>query len=236
MKTFKKLDELKVKNAFIGKPFDFGINNSNRKKEISKILKVDESKVFYSFQNHTNKVEIVEEEDKIDDEKFVNNDGLITNIKGITLLSYVADCQGILLYDPAKKVIGNVHSGWKGTANKIVVTAIDKMVKEFNSKKGDILCFISPSIHACHFEIEDDVLNYFMERMNVDSFIVDKKTIEFRNKYYLDLIELNKKILIDCGIKKENIYVMDECTVCNDNYHSYRRDKTNERNGLIISL
>jgi len=236
MKSFEKLDNLNIKNIFIGKPFDLGVNNLNRIKELSDFLKIDESKIFYSLQNHTNKVEVVKENDKISDEKFINNDGLITNIKGIVLLSYLADCQGILLYDPLKKVIGNIHSGWKGTANKIVINAIKKMNTEFNCEVKDILCFISPSIHDCHFEIEDDVLNYFKERMDIDAFVVDTKSIEGKNKYYLDLIRLNKQILIDYGIKKENIYVMDECTVCNNNYHSYRRDKTNKRNGLIISL
>lgn len=236
MKTFSKLDELNIKNAFLGKSFDFGVTNLNRIKEISNFLKVDENKIFYSVQNHTNKVEVVRENDKVNDEKFINNDGLITNIKDNVLFTYVADCQGILLYDPIKKVIGNIHSGWKGTANKIVINGISKMISEFDSNKKDILCFISPSIHACHFEIEDDVLNYFRRRMNVDNFIVEKKNIKGKNKYYLDLISLNKEILLDYGIKKENIYVMDECTVCNSNYHSYRRDKTNKRNGLFIML
>lgn len=238
IKKFDVLNELGIKNAFIAKPYDLGPNNINRKKDIANILSVDENKVFFSNQCHTSNIQIVKENDSLDMEKFNCNDGLITNVKGVTLLTYVADCQGIFLYEPIKKVIGNVHSGWKGVSEKIVIKAINKMVSEFNSDKKDILCFFNPSIHACCFEIEDDVLNIFKQKIGniVEKYIVLTKNINGKNKYYLDLIKLNKKLLIENGILEKNIFVLDECTCCNSDYHSFRRDKTSKRNGCIISL
>ena len=238
IKKFEILNNYGIKHAFISMPYDLGPTNLNRKKEIADILQVDENKIFFSNQCHTSNVQVVKKKDTLDMKKFDNNDGLITNVKGITLLTYVADCQGIFLYDPVKKVIGNTHSGWKGVSEKIVIKSIDKMILEFNSNKKDILCFFNPSIHACHFEIESDVLNIFKQKIGnvVEKYIVLTKKIKGKNKYYLDLVKLNKDLLIENGILEQNIFILDECTYCNNNYHSYRRNKTSKRNGCVISL
>lgn len=236
---FKELENLGIKHAFIGKPWDMSRNNKNRLQEISDVLEVDAAKIYDSVQKHTDKVAIVYDGDKTTDEKFVNNDGLITNVKGITLLTYVADCQGIFLYDDEKKVIGNIHAGWRGVAKKIVIKALDIMVKEFGSDVKNIKCFINPSIHQCHFEIEDDVLNYFIDifdKTYIEPFVILGKDNKGIKKYYFDLIGLNKKILMDYGILKENIYVLDMCTMCESEFYSYRREKTDCRNGCLISL
>lgn len=238
MLKFNELENQGIKHAFIEKPYDLGPENPNRIDVITKLLEVDPKKIYFSKQAHTNKVEIVLNEDKITDPKFINNDGLITNIPGVTLLTYVADCQGIFLYDPRKKVIGNIHSGWKGTANKIVINAVHKMIEVFQCDKNDIQCFINPAIKQCHFEIGEDVLEYFVNLLSYEYIKPFVKTSnENEAKYYLDLVKLNKRILIDYGIKKENIFIMDYCTVCeNERFHSYRSEKTVKRNGCIISL
>lgn len=226
MKTFDKLDKLGIKNAFISKPYDFSCENKNRKKDVSKLLKVKEDKVFFCNQAHTNIVSISSLYSENDE-----CDGLITNEKGTTLCVYLADCQGIFLYDDVKKVIGVVHSGWRGTFGKIVLNAINLMEKEYGTNKKDILCFFSPSIHSCHFEVSED----FLKNADLNDYIVDKKIKNGKFKYFIDLVSFNKDILIKEGIRKNNIFDMNECTVCAD-YYSYRKDKTKKRNGFIISL
>ena len=67
--------------------------------------------------------------------EFYNNiDGLLTNKKGISLSLRFADCTPILFYDPDKNVIGNIHSGWKGTVQKIGQKALIKMIKEYDCR------------------------------------------------------------------------------------------------------
>lgn len=237
--TFECLNKLNIKNAFIGKPYDFSQQNESRVNDISKILNISIDRVYQAHQTHSSNIEIILENDDINSEKFNNVDGLLTNVKGVTLLIKVADCQGIFLYDPVKEVIGNIHSGWKGTANKIIIKAIDKMVLEYGSNKEDIIVCINPCIQSCHFEIEDDVLNEFKNKIGslINEFlsIGDKK--EGKQKYYLDLVNLNKRLLINDGLREENIYLSNECTVCDkDKYYSYREDKTTKRNGCIISF
>ena len=159
--TFDKLNEHNIKNAFIGKPFDFSDYNDNDRKNIVKLLNVNYKKIYHVVQTHSDEIAIVEKFDNVNDNKFKNKDGLITNVKGTTLVIKTADCQGIFLYDPIKQVIGNIHSGWVGTTKKIILKAIDKMIINFDCNKDDIICCINPSIKDCHFEIEDDVLNKF---------------------------------------------------------------------------
>ena len=237
--TFECLNKLNIKNAFIGKPYDFGDHNHDRVSDISKVLDIDINKVYQVNQTHSSNIEVVLESDTINSNKFDNVDGLLTNVKGVTLLIKVADCQGIFLYDPVQEAIGNIHSGWKGTADKIIIKAIDKMVLEYGSSLNDIIVCINPCIQSCHFEIEGDVLNIFKDKIGIliNDFLLKGEIKEEKQKYYLDLVNLNKKLLITYGLNEENIYLSSECTVCeNDKYYSYRADKTSKRNGCVISL
>ncbi len=237
--TFEVLNSLGIENAFIGKPFDFSDNNNERVNNISKVLNIDTNKIYQALQTHSSNIETVLENDDVTSVKFNNVDGLITNVRGVTLLIKVADCQGIFLYDPVKEVIGNIHSGWKGTSDKIIIKAIDKMVLEYGCNKENIIVCINPCIQSCHFEIEEDVVNIFIDKIGplINEFLLKGEIKDGKQKYYLDLVNLNKKLLIMYGLSKENIYLSKECTVCeNGRYHSYRADKTTERNGCVISL
>ncbi len=237
--TFECLDKFNIKNTFIGKPYDFSDQNNDRISDISKLLSIDINKVYQANQTHSSNIEVVLENDDINSVKFNNVDGLLTNVKGVTLLIKVADCQGIFLYDPVNEVIGNIHSGWKGTADKIIIKAIDRMVLEYGSNLSDIIVCINPCIQGCHFEIEEDVLNIFKEKFGIliNDFLLEGKIKDGKQKYYLDLVNLNKELLIEYGLNKENIHLSKECTVCENNkYHSYRADKTPKRNGCVISL
>ena len=113
------------------------------------------------------------------------------------------------------------------------------MALEYGSNLNDIIVCINPCIQNCHFEIEEDVLNIFKEKIGllINEFLLEGKVKEGKQKYYLDLVNLNKKILIIHGLSEENIYLSKECTVCaSGKYYSYRADKTPKRNGCVISL
>ena len=85
----------------------------------------------------------------------------ITNKKDIALATTNADCILLLFFDPVNKVIANVHSGWRGTIQRISVKTVQKMVNKFNCKPENIICCICPSIRKCHFEVENDVKEIF---------------------------------------------------------------------------
>jgi copper oxidase (laccase) domain-containing protein len=81
-------------------------------------------------------------------------DGLITNRPGVCLGIYVADCCAVYLVDRAKRAIGVVHSGKKGTELRIVPKAIEAMATSFGSRASDLVAQLSPCIRPPHYEID----------------------------------------------------------------------------------
>ena len=163
---------------------------------------------------------------------------MITNKKNIILSTTNADCILLLLFDPVKKVIANIHSGWRGTLQRICVCAINKMKENYGCKEEDIICCICPSIRKCHFEVDRDVYDLFYDEFqdlkNYFDEIIERKG----NKWYIDTVLINKLLLKKIGLKNENIIDSNICSVCNkDLIHSYRAEgKDFKLSTAIISL
>ena len=172
----------------------------------------------------------------------VRSDGLITNKKQIILATTNADCILLLMFDPIKKVIANVHSGWRGTLQEISVKTVEKMKKDYGCNPRDIIVCICPSIRKCHFEVDEDIAVKFYEKFkylyNIDDIISKGKIKENKQKYNIDTVLINKTVLLNLGLQEKNIIDCDICTVCNsDKFHSYRVDKeASGRNTGIITL
>lgn len=144
-----------------------------------------------------------------------DTDGLITDHPGITLAVSVADCAPVYLFDPRLRVIALVHSGWRGTVDKIAEGAVKKMIREYGSRSVDIQAFIGPHIQECHFEVKEDVAEKF-----------DDNDIELRDaKIYVSLASAIRRQLLKVGLPGANIKISEECTFCNEKYFSARRDK-----------
>lgn len=205
--------------------------------KIYKCLELKNPLVVRPYQTHTDNVKVVRKIEKLED-----TDGIITNKKEIALITTSADCISLLLYDPVKKAIGSIHSGWKGTLKGIIVKAIEKMVTEYQSNPEDIICCICPSIRQCCFEVDEDVkdlfYNKYKELKNIDEIIKlgDKK--EDKQKYYIDTVKINIELLKNIGLKEENIIDSNICTMCHSKeFHSYRADgKDFGVNGAIIAI
>ena len=184
---------------------------------------------------HGNTVECVKEKGEV----FTNIDGLVTNKSGISLSLRFADCTPIFLYDRAKNVIGNIHSGWRGTVQKIGQKGVEKMVEEYGCNPKDIIACIGPAIGRCHFEVEEDVKEIFEETFSYlespEKFIQKGKKA---GKYFIDTNYINEKLLEEEGLIQENIIQSNICTVCNRDYmHSYRAEKElSGRNTSIIGI
>lgn len=196
-------------------------------------------------QGHTNNVKVVKSKINVlapdfNMNKYKATDGLITKKKNIILSTTNADCILFLLFDPVKKVIANVHSGWKGTLQRIVVQAINQMIDEFECEPKNIICCICPSIRKCHFEVSQDVKdmfeNEFMDLIGNDyidengndmsikySDIIEKK----QEKWNIDTVLINKIVMQNMGLKPENIVDSGICSMCNSHLiHSYRNEKS----------
>ena len=221
-------------------------NYENNKIEYEKVISnyknlcdnigLDYRNLVKGIQRHTNNVtsvydKINKNEPDFNMKEYENIDGLITNKKNIVLSTTSADCISLLFFDPVKKVIANTHSGWKGTLQRISVKTVEKMVKEFECNKEDIIVCICPSIRKCHFEVEKNVKDMFLrefqelEEENLKE-IIEEKVIG--KKWNIDTVLINKIILKNIGIKEENIKDSKICTMCNPEIlHSYRVEREN---------
>lgn len=164
-------------------------------------------------------------------------DGYVTDRPGITLGVKTADCVPILYYDPIVKVIGAVHAGWRGTYANIAVNCVGEMVK-LGASPENIRAAIGPSIHSCCYEVGEDFIDEVVSlagREAAERYIgipSDSK------RPHADIVGYNVEILLDSGLKPENIDVCELCTCHNPElFYSHRFSKGMRGSMLsIISL
>lgn len=169
-------------------------------------------------------------------ESHISLDGYVTASDKIAPMVKVADCVPILMCDPVNRIISAVHSGWKGTAMSISVSAIDDMIK-LGAVRKNIVCAIGPCIHKCCYEVGAD---FFTS-------VADMRGYEFADrfisgasgeKYFADIVGMIVYDLHQSGIRADNIDVADECTCSNPvMFHSHRASKgLRGTMGAVISL
>ena len=153
-------------------------------------------------------------------------DAMITDIKKISLVIQVADCQSILMYDPVRKVVANVHSGWRGSINNIIGRTISVMENEFDSKPGSIVAGITPSLGPCCAEF----INYKEE--------IPEELWKYKDDSdHFNFWAISSDQLCDAGVLKKNIHLSEMCTRCNtDLFFSYRGEGTTGRFAAVIGL
>ena len=173
-----------------------------------------------SFQTHTTNVRVVTEDDRGKGparlRDYTDVDGLVTNVPGIILGTFHADCPPVFFIDPVNRAIGLSHSGWKGTRGQIAAVTIDKMNAEYGTKAEDLVCAIGPSICGDCYEIGEDVASEFAGAYTEKELDENGILISYPNgKYRLHLWNAIKLTLLKKGVLPENIIVTDVCTRCN---------------------
>ena len=164
---------------------------------------------------------------------FEDVDALVTNEKGLTLAVFSADCVPILFADKNSSSIGAAHCGWKGTFKSLASKTAQKMIDEYKANIDTIHVIIGVSIKKCCYEVSEEL---YMDFINRFPYINDGKCAEVINgKYYLDLPLINKKILINFGLKEENIFIADMCTCCNKEHLFSHRGQGPGR-GIMASM
>ena len=188
-------------------------------------LGTDETKLVMTRQVHTDLVRVVTRADVLADLYDpipYDADGLITDIPGLTLTIFYADCIPILLYDPVRQVAGAVHSGWRGTWLGILTNAVEKMVTVFGCNPREIRAAIGPGICPQCFETHADVPDAMTETLGSAAapFIEPLPG----GKFHVDLKGLLRLRLEKAGLGPQHVDVLPECTCCNrDLYWSHRR-------------
>ncbi len=173
----------------------------------------------FTDQTHTANVRVVTAADKgkgiVRERDYRDVDGLVTNESGIVLSAFFADCVPLFFVDPVRKAIGLIHSGWKGTVQKIGMAAAGTMTREFGSDPADILAAVGPSICKDCYEVGADVAEKFTEAFAGTEGKEELLTAKENGKFLLNLWEANRRVLREAGILQEHISMPDICTCCN---------------------
>ena len=192
-------------------------NVTENYKRICKSAGFDFDSLTASAQDHNTFVRAVTSENKgvgiYKPRDLQSVDALITNEKGVTLVTYYADCTPLFFVDTKQKAIGLAHAGWRGTVGRIGEKVVNKMTELYGTNPADIVAAIGPAISVCCYEVDKPCADNFYALSDLDSsrFVFPKDN----GKYMIDLLETNRQILVAAGVKNENITISDICTNCN---------------------
>lgn len=159
--------------------------------------------------------------------KALTADAVVTDLTQVALVIQVADCQALMLADPEKNVIANVHSGWRGSVKNIIGQCVDVMIHRFGCDPDRILAGISPSLGPCcaqfiHYqkEIPETLWQY-----------------KCQDRPYFDFWALSVDQLTAKGVRPSHILTMNQCTRCRaDTFFSYRKSRQTGRFACAIGL
>lgn len=174
-------------------------------------------------------------------------DGMITDEPGMLLAIQTADCIPVLVADRKERAVAGFHAGWRGTLKRIVENGVGRMRLAFGSRPEDLVAAIGPGIGACCYSVGDEVLEEFESQFTyaAELFSEVHDTNPVREKYpllfltarapghgnlgpglHLDLVEANRRQLLDVGLKADAISVVGDCTSCHTHrYFSYRAEQ-----------
>lgn len=170
-------------------------------------------------------------------------DGMITNIPGVMLLTYYADCVPLYFVDTKNKAIGLSHSGWKGTVGLMGKRTVEAMKKAYNTDPKNLICAIGPSICIDCYEVSEDVIevlntNFVKEGIiSKDSYSTDDFYYKKDNgKYQLDLWTANRAVLENAGVNPDNIITSSVCTCHHKDLLFSHRATAGKRGNLAAAI
>lgn len=213
-------------------------------RRIAAAIGFDEKFVVCSHQTHTTNVREATEEDcgkgLYRERDYSDVDGLVTNVPGIVLATFYADCVPLYFVDPVRKAIGLSHSGWKGTVNNIALETVRMMTEKYGTDPRDIRAAIGPSICQDCYEVSEDVINQFRcsypEELWPMLFYEKGCNEAGERKFQLNLWESCRQNMLGAGILAEHIEVTDICTCCNPDILFSHRASHGKRGNLAAFL
>ncbi|MFH1199170.1 MAG: peptidoglycan editing factor PgeF [Candidatus Omnitrophota bacterium] len=204
-------------------------NSFNNRKNFLAEFGIDFASLVCARQVHGAHIKYAKEADRgrgsmFYDSAITGTDAFITDKKDVPLAIFTADCLSVFLYDPKTPAIGLAHAGWRSTKSNIVKKAIGKMQVKFGSLPEDLLIGFGPAIRNCCCQVSSEFNDYF-------SFGVNERD----DRFYLDLVAINKRESIEAGGSEKNIFDSRICTSCkNENFFSYRKEE--KASGRMMSV
>lgn len=156
-------------------------------------------------------------------------DALITSSRKVVLLAQGADCPLCCVYDPVHEAVGVAHSGWRGILAGIIPGMVKRMAQAYGTNPKSVRVKVSPCAGSCCYEVGEDMKDFFTD---TKLFEVSRRGIRS-----LNIKKAVKDQLLNTGIAENHIEISDICTICDERFFSYRRQKQNAgRFGLFAWL
>jgi YfiH family protein len=211
-------------------------------------------------QIHSDLIYVVGRDDVPQGATAPQGDALITRQPGVLLAVQMADCIPILLADTKRRAIAAIHSGWRGTAQRIAEKTLGRMQMEFGTRPEDIVAAIGSGIGACCYEVGHEVIKEFaakfpdartwfdgpfdlLENGDADSNWLPWLTMRPPGhappapSAHFDLVAANRAILAGAGVPLANISASGLCTACRPElFFSYRRERNTGRMIAAIGM
>ena len=148
------------------------------------------------------------------DSAVIDTDALITDVVGLPVAIFTADCLSIFLYDPKHHALGLVHAGWKSTHQNVTPGTVALMRARFDTKPADLFVGFGPAIRQCCFQVGEEFGGLFTTGLSRRG-----------SHYYLDLVGVNRSELLKLGVADGHMSDSGFCTSCrNSEFYSYRRE------------
>jgi hypothetical protein len=145
-------------------------------------------------------------------------DAAVAGDAGQLLAIETADCLPVLLADPVGRRVAAVHAGWRGTAQHVVVAAVEALIAR-GSRPGDLLAGLGPAIGACCYQVGPEVRDALGPGQGAHL------RPDAEGRFRLDLRAANRQQLLEAGVSAARIQALEECTFCRaERYPSYRRE------------
>lgn len=138
-------------------------------------------------------------------------DALVTNVKGLSLAVFSADCGNLLLWDEKNGAVGAIHAGWRGCAAGIVEKTVCEMTHLYGTRPEDLFAALGPCIGPCCFETDEDVPCAMLDALGGDAAMYLTRAGQ---KWHVDLAGLNELWLLRAGVDGDRIAVSGLCTAC----------------------
>src|SRR5579862_3650505 len=223
-------------------------------------LKANDMRLIALRQIHSDIVHVVHPANSAPSAEAPRGDALITNEPGYLLIVQTADCVPILLADKKNRAIAAIHSGWRGTLQRIAEKALGRMQMEFGTRPRDVVAALGPGIGQCCFEVGPEVAAEFAAKFQearewfkgpFDSLARGDNDPNWlpwltmrppghqlpEPRAHLDLIAANRAILRAAGVLPRNLVSSIFCTACRtDLFFSYRRERVTGRAIAAIGI
>jgi len=203
----------------------------NNRRDFLEGLAIDYKDLVCAAQVHGCSVRYVTEKDRgrgalAADTAIADTDALITDIRGLPLAIFTADCLSIFLYDPKRPALGLVHAGWRSTKENIVTETLRSMGKNFDTEAKDLLIGFGPAIRSCCYGVGSDFEDFFPGEL-----------IKKDRDYYLDLARINLRQLLESGVIPGNIFDCRICTFCRcEDFFSYRKEGISSGRMMSVAM